>query len=132
MIEEPLAAAIGAGLPVAEPVGSLVVDIGGGTSEIAVTALGGLVVSHSVRVGGYDLDDAIVRVAATNERLLIGQEQAEALKLEIGSVVEGAHAVDLAEVAGRDRYRAAAPRGHRRRRREVGARAAGRADRRGG
>ena len=65
LIEEPLAAAIGAGLPVAESVGSLVVDIGGGTSEMAVTALGGLVVSHSIRVGGYELDEAIVRSCRT-------------------------------------------------------------------
>jgi rod shape-determining protein MreB len=102
LIEEPLAAAIGAGLPVAEPVGSLVVDIGGGTSEMAVTALGGLVVSRSVRVGGYDLDDAIVRLLQQDERLLIGQEQAEALKLEIGSALPGCAHTDEAQVAGRD------------------------------
>src|SRR5918911_1023461 len=80
LIEEPLAAAIGAGLPVGESVGSLVVDVGGGTSEMAVTALGGLVAAHSIRVGGYELDDAIVRVIQANEKLLIGQEQAETLK----------------------------------------------------
>jgi rod shape-determining protein MreB len=102
LIEEPLAAAIGAGLPVGEPVGSLVVDIGGGTSEMAVTALGGLVVSRSIRVGGYDLDDAIVRLLQQQERLLIGQEQAEALKLEIGSALPGFAQTDEAQVAGRD------------------------------
>jgi rod shape-determining protein MreB len=102
LIEEPLAAAIGAGLPVADPVGSLVVDIGGGTSEMAVTALGGLVVSRSLRVGGYDLDDAIVRLLNQTERLLIGQEQAEALKLEIGSALPGFREADEAQAAGRD------------------------------
>jgi len=102
LIEEPLAAAIGAGLPVADAVGSLVVDVGGGTSEMAVTALGGLVVSRSIRVGGYDLDDAIVRLLQQTERLLIGQEQAEALKLEIGSALPGFAAADEAQVAGRD------------------------------
>ena len=102
LIEEPLAAAIGSGLPVAEPVGSLVVDVGGGTSEMAVTALGGLVVSHSIRVGGYDLDEAIVRLLQDDERLLIGQEQAEALKIEIGAAMPGTDAPVTGEVAGRD------------------------------
>ena len=102
LIEEPLAAAIGAGLPVAESVGSLVVDVGGGTSEMAVTALGGMVVSHSVRVGGYDLDEAIVKLLQDTSRLLIGQEQAEALKLEIGAARAGAGGPATAEVAGRD------------------------------
>ncbi|HET7647088.1 MAG TPA: rod shape-determining protein [Gaiellaceae bacterium] len=102
LIEEPLAAAIGAGLPVAESVGSLVVDIGGGTSEMAVTALGGMVVSHSVRVGGYDLDEAIVKLLTDTHRLLIGQEQAEAVKLEIGAARAVAGAPATAEVAGRD------------------------------
>ncbi len=102
LIDEPLAAAIGAGLPVAESVGSLVVDIGGGTSEMAVTALGGLVVAHSIRVGGYELDEAIVRDIQDQHRLLIGQEQAEALKLEIGSAVAGVDVPESADVAGRD------------------------------
>jgi len=102
LIEEPLAAAIGAELPVGESVGSLVVDIGGGTSEMAVTALGGMVVSHSVRVGGYDLDDAIVKLLQDTQRLLIGQEQAEAVKLEIGAAAEGGGGPAFAEVAGRD------------------------------
>ncbi len=102
LIEEPLAAAIGAGLPVAESVGSLVVDIGGGTSEMAVTALGGLVVAHSIRVGGYELDEAIVRVIQTQDKLLVGQEQAEALKVEIGSALADVEVPDSADVAGRD------------------------------
>jgi rod shape-determining protein MreB len=102
LIEEPLAAAIGAGLPVAESVGSLVLDIGGGTSEMAVTALGGMVVSHSVRVGGYDLDEAIVKLLQDTQRLLIGQEQAEAAKIEIGAALTGTVEPALTEVAGRD------------------------------
>jgi rod shape-determining protein MreB len=102
LIDEPLAAAIGAGLPVAEAVGSLVVDIGGGTSEMAVTALGGMVVSRSLAVGGYDLDEAIVRDIQLREGLLVGQEQAEALKLEIGSAVPGSRTPRESQVAGRD------------------------------
>ncbi len=102
LIDEPLAAAIGAGLPVGESVGSLIVDIGGGTTEIAVTALGGLVVAHSIRVGGYELDDAIVRAVQQDEQLLIGQEQAEQLKIEIGTAIAGLATVVSSEVAGRD------------------------------
>ncbi|MGZ5716162.1 MAG: rod shape-determining protein MreB [Caldimonas sp.] len=102
LIEEPLAAAIGAGLPVADAVGSLVVDIGGGTSEIAVTALGGTVVVHSLQVGGYDLDEAIVRSLAAEQKLLVGQEQAEQLKIEIGSALAEVEVAATAEIAGRD------------------------------
>ena len=102
LIEEPMAAAVGAGLPVAEPRGALVVDIGGGTTETAITALGSLAVVHSIKVGGYQLDDAIVRSIQQQERLLIGQEQAEALKIEIGSARASADVRIHAEVAGRD------------------------------
>jgi rod shape-determining protein MreB len=102
LIEEPMAAAIGAGLPVAEPVGALVVDIGGGTTETAVTALGGLAVVHSIKVGGYQMDDAIVRSIHQRERLLVGQEQAEVLKIGIGSATAGAEAEEQADIAGRD------------------------------
>lgn len=102
LIEEPLAGAIGAGLPVAEAAGSLIVDVGGGTSEMAVTALGGMVVAHSIRVGGYELDDAIVRFAQDEEKLLIGEEQAEALKLEIGSAIPTDDVPETGEIAGRD------------------------------
>jgi rod shape-determining protein MreB len=102
LIEEPMAAAVGAGLPVAEPRGALVVDIGGGTTETAITALGALAVVHSIKVGGYQLDDAIVRSIQQQERLLIGQEQAEVLKIEIGSARAGAVVQSHAEVAGRD------------------------------
>jgi rod shape-determining protein MreB len=102
LIEEPLAGAIGAGLPVGEAVGSMVVDVGGGTSEIAVTALGGMVVAHSIRVGGYELDDAIVRYLQQTSKLLVGQEQAEALKLEIASALPDSSIAETAEIAGRD------------------------------
>ena len=102
LIDEPLAGAIGAGLPVGEATGSLVVDIGGGTSEMAVTALGGMVVAHSIRVGGYELDEAIIRHLQARDKLLIGQEQAEALKLKIASAFGDAHTADAADVAGRD------------------------------
>jgi rod shape-determining protein MreB and related proteins len=102
LIEEPLAAAIGAGLPVAESIGSFVLDVGGGTSEMAVTALGGMVVSHSVRVGGYDLDEAIVKLLQDRHRLLIGQEQAERVKLDIGAARPQRIEPAVTEVAGRD------------------------------
>jgi rod shape-determining protein MreB len=102
LIDEPLAAAIGAGLPVAESRGSLVVDIGGGTSEMAVTALGDMVVAHSLRVGGYELDEAIVRDVQTHQTLLIGQEQAEALKMKIGHATNAAEVPPFGSVAGRD------------------------------
>jgi rod shape-determining protein MreB len=102
LIDEPLAGAIGAGLPVAEPAGSLVVDIGGGTSEMAVTALGDMVAVNSIPVGGYELDDAIVRFIQQREKLLVGQEQAETLKLAIGSATAQADSTETADVAGRD------------------------------
>jgi rod shape-determining protein MreB len=101
LIEEAMAGAIGAGLPVEDAVASLVLDIGGGTSEMAVIALGGIVVGSSVPVGGYDLDDAIVRFAHEQHRLLVGHEQAERVKLEIGSALEGHAAAAETEVAGR-------------------------------
>jgi rod shape-determining protein MreB and related proteins len=102
LIAEPLAAAIGAKLPVAEPVGSLVVDIGGGTSEIAVVALGEMVVSTSLQVGGYDFDEAIVRGVQQNHTLLVGQEQAEQVKIAIGSAPGSDGVADVADIAGRD------------------------------
>jgi rod shape-determining protein MreB len=102
LIEEPMAGAIGAGLPVAEPRGTLIVDIGGGTSEVAVIALGASVVSQSLRLGGYELDEAIVRHAKEEHKLLIGQERAEEVKIEIGSAVPVSLAKDTADVAGRD------------------------------
>jgi len=102
LIEEPLAAAIGAGLPVAEPVGSLVVDVGGGTTEMAVTALGGMVVSSSLQVGGYDFDEAIVRRVQQQHKLPVGQEQAEQVKIDVGSALDAAAPEGDAVIAGRD------------------------------
>src|SRR5438445_161125 len=101
LIEEAMAGAIGAALPVEDAVASLVVDVGGGTSEMAVIALGGIVVATSLPVGGYDLDDAIVRFVQDQHRLLVGHEQAERVKLEIGSALEGHALAPEAEVAGR-------------------------------
>src|SRR3712207_3080489 len=85
LIEEPLAAAIGAGLPIAEPRGHMVVDIGGGTTEVAVISMGGIVVSESLRVGGYELDDAISHHLRTGYNLAVGAQTAEDIKLTIGS-----------------------------------------------
>ena len=102
LIEEALAAAIGSGLPVSDPVGSMVVDVGGGTSEMAVTSLGSMAVSTSLRVGGYDFDEAIARSVLEEHGLLIGLEQAEVLKLRIGAALKGAGGADSDEVAGRD------------------------------
>ena len=85
LIEEPMAAAIGAGLPVTEPTGSLVVDVGGGTTEVAVLSLGGIVYSRSVRVGGDKMDEAIIGYIRRNHNLLIGEASAERIKKAIGS-----------------------------------------------
>src|ERR1700754_175481 len=85
LIEEPMAAAIGAGLPVSEPTGSMVVDIGGGTTEVAVLSLGGIVYSRSVRVGGDKMDEAIIGYIRRNHNLLVGEGSAERIKKEIGS-----------------------------------------------
>jgi rod shape-determining protein MreB and related proteins len=101
LIEEPMAAAIGAGLPVGEPTGSMVVDIGGGTSEVAVISLGGIVVSQSIRVGGDELDEAIINYVKREYKLLIGQQTAEEVKLEIGSAFPMDEEVQ-AEIRGRD------------------------------
>ncbi len=85
LIEEPMAAAIGSGLPVEDPTGSMVVDIGGGTTEIAIISLGGIVTSKSVRVGGDELDDGIVQYIKREYSLMIGERTAEEIKLTIGS-----------------------------------------------
>ncbi len=85
LIEEPMAAAIGAGLPVTEPTGSMIVDIGGGTTEVAVLSLGGIVYSRSIRVGGDKMDEAIIAYIRRNHNLLVGESSAERIKKEIGS-----------------------------------------------
>src|SRR6187397_2930024 len=81
LIEEPMEAAIGAGLPVNEPTGSMVVDIGGGTTEVAVLSLGGIVVNHSIRVAGDEIDDAIIQYARRDHNLVIGERTAENAKI---------------------------------------------------
>jgi rod shape-determining protein MreB len=101
LIEEPMAAAIGADLPVAEPTASMVVDVGGGTTEVAVISLGGMVVWSSIRVGGYEMDEAIVAHAKKQHGLLIGQERAEEAKIAIGAACDPAEP-GQAGVAGRD------------------------------
>jgi rod shape-determining protein MreB len=101
LIEEPMAAAIGAGLPVAEPTGSMVLDIGGGTSEVAVISLGGIVVSESIRVGGDEQDEAVINYCKHEHKLLIGQQTAEEVKLEIGSASTLPEEVTT-EIRGRD------------------------------
>jgi rod shape-determining protein MreB len=101
LIEEPIAAAIGAELPIAEPTGSMVVDVGGGTSEVAVISLGGIIVSQSLRIGGYDFDDAITNHLKRVHTMAIGQQTAENLKLEIGSAIALDPELEN-EVRGRD------------------------------
>lgn len=103
LIEEPMAAAIGAGLPVTEPMGSMVVDVGGGTTEVAILSLGGIVYAKSIRVGGDKMDEAIISYIRRNHSLLIGESTAEAVKMRIGSAClppDGQGAV--MEVKGRD------------------------------
>jgi rod shape-determining protein MreB len=103
LIEEPMAAAIGAGLPVAEPIGSMVVDIGGGTTEVGVISLQGLSFSRSARVGGDRMDDAITSYVRRNFNLLIGEGTAERVKLEIGSALRPGDGVGpTTRVRGRD------------------------------
>ncbi|MGY4800226.1 rod shape-determining protein [Teichococcus aerofrigidensis] len=104
LIEEPMAAAIGAGLPVTEPSGSMIVDIGGGTTEVAVISLGGIVYARSVRVGGDKLDEAIISHIRRHFNLLIGESTAERIKLEIGAAAYPDYGGEgpVTEVRGRD------------------------------
>ena len=103
VIEEPYAAAIGAGLPVMDPTGSMVVDIGGGTTDVATISLGGIVSSRSIRVAGDKFDEAIINHLRQNFNLLIGERTAEAMKIQIGSAsVEKAADIDGMTVRGRD------------------------------
>jgi rod shape-determining protein MreB len=101
LVEEPMAAAIGANLPVSEAQGSMIVDIGGGTTEVAVLALGGIVVSKSIRVAGDEMDEAIVAHCRKNYNLLIGERTAEQVKIDIGSAYPLAEEKTI-EVRGRD------------------------------
>jgi len=101
IIEEPMAAAIGAGLPVQEPTGNMIVDIGGGTTEVAVISLGGVVTSQSVRVGGDELDDAIIQYIKKEYSLALGERTAEVVKMELGSAWPLRQELQ-AEIRGRD------------------------------
>ncbi len=100
-IEEPMAAAIGAGLPVGEPTGSMVVDIGGGTTEVAIISLGGIVASRSNRVAGDEMDEAIIQHIKKNYNLMIGERSAEALKIQIGTAIPTNDKLSM-EIRGRD------------------------------
>ncbi|MCP3741234.1 rod shape-determining protein [Rossellomorea sp. BNER] len=100
-IEEPFAAAIGANLPVWEPTGSMVVDIGGGTTEVAIISLGGIVTKQSIRVAGNEMDDAIINYIRKTYNLMIGDRTAETIKLEIGSAADS-EGIEAMDVRGRD------------------------------
>ncbi len=104
LIDEPLAAAIGANIPIANPSGNMIVDIGGGTTEAAVICLGGVVVHNSVRVGGNKIDEAISSYVRKKHSLIIGEHQAEAVKIQIGTAIKPARASEIRqmEVRGRD------------------------------
>ena len=104
LIEEPMAAAIGAGLPVTEPSGSMVVDIGGGTTEVAVISVGGIVYARSVRVGGDKMDEAIIGYIRRHHNLLIGESSAERIKMELGAAgaVDPCDEGPCREIRGRD------------------------------
>lgn len=101
LIEEPMAAAIGAGLPVQEPTGSMIVDIGGGTTEVAIISLGGIVTSKSIRVGGDELDDSIVNFIKKEYSLMIGERTAEEVKIAIGTADINSKEETM-EIRGRD------------------------------
>ncbi|GAA3974318.1 rod shape-determining protein [Actinomadura viridis] len=102
IIEEPMAAAIGAGLPVYEPTGNMVVDIGGGTTEVAIISLGGIVTSQSVRVGGDELDQAVISFSKKEYSLMLGERTAEEIKMAIGSAFPAGDDEPHAEIRGRD------------------------------
>jgi rod shape-determining protein MreB len=102
LIEEPMAAAIGAGLPIQEPGGNMIVDIGGGTTEVAVISLSGIVYSKSVRIAGDEMDEAIVQYIKKHYNLLVGERRAEEIKITIGSAYPLGDARRTMEVKGRD------------------------------
>ncbi|MDO8461845.1 MAG: rod shape-determining protein [Deltaproteobacteria bacterium] len=101
LIEEPMAAAIGAGLPITEPTGNMIVDIGGGTTEIAIISLGGIVFSRSIRVAGDKMDDAIIHYVKRKYNMLIGERTAEQIKIQIGTAYPEKE-VRVMEIKGRD------------------------------
>lgn len=102
LIEEPMAAAIGAGLPVEEATGSMVVDIGGGTTEIAVISLGGIVTSCSIRIGGDEMDSSIIQYIKREYNLLIGERTAEEIKINIGTAIVNPNQEKTMDIRGRD------------------------------
>lgn len=102
LLEEPMAAAIGAGLPVEEPTGSMIVDIGGGTTEVAIISLGGIVTSKSLRVAGDDFDQAIIAYIKKEYNLMIGERTAEQVKIELGSAFKSEEEEKVMEIKGRD------------------------------
>ncbi|MEJ6950451.1 rod shape-determining protein [Natronospora cellulosivora (SeqCode)] len=102
LIEEPMAAAIGAGLPVHEPTGNMVVDVGGGTTEVAVISLGGIVSSRSIRIGGDDIDHSIIHYIKKKYKLMIGERTAEEIKVGIASATSTEIEESVKEVRGRD------------------------------
>jgi rod shape-determining protein MreB len=101
LIEEPVAAAIGAGLPIHEPIGNLVVDVGGGTTEVAVISMGGVVVSKAIRVGGFDMDEAITRHMRKEYTIVVGERTSEQIKISIGSAFP-LEPEEKAEIRGRE------------------------------
>ena len=102
VIEEPMAAAIGAGLPISEPTGSMIVDIGGGTSEVAIISLGGIVTARSVRVAGDEFDSAIINYIKKKYNLLIGERTAENIKMGIGSAYKTGDTEPVMDIKGRN------------------------------
>jgi len=104
LVQQPVMAAVGAGLPIAQPRGNLIVDIGGGTTDVALISLSGVVYAHSVRIAGNAMDEAIIEHVKQNHRLLIGERTAEAVKIEIGSAAPLGNEVRM-EVRGRDLVR---------------------------
>ena len=104
LVQQPVMAAVGAGLPIAEPIGNLIVDIGGGTTDVAVISLAGIVYSHSVRVAGNAMDETIIEHVKRKHNLLIGERTAEAIKIEIGSAFPLANPMTM-EVRGRELVR---------------------------
>lgn len=102
LVEQPLAAAIGAGLPITEPVGNMVVEVGGGTTEVAVISLSGIVVKNSVRVGGDKMDEAIVQYLRRKYNLFVGERTAEEIKIKLGNACPEEDGEEVMEVKGRD------------------------------
>lgn len=102
LIEEPVAAALGAGVDISQPSGSMIIDIGGGTTDVAVLSLGGVVYSNSTRIGGDKFDEAIVRYVRRKHNILIGERTAEDLKIQIGSAYPSLRLGETAEARGRD------------------------------